>query len=259
MGGFLFDELIFGPVKSRRLGVSLGINLLPTHSKFCSYNCIYCECGWTGNRRGLKIDLPHRDEMRQLLEERLIKLKGTDLQPDSITFAGNGEPTMHPQFAGIIDDTLYLRDTFAPEATISVLSNGSMLHKHAIVESLKKIDNNLLKLDGGNEEIIKKINMPLKAFRLKDYLEQLKQFNSRLIIQSMFIRGETKGLKVDNTTEKELADWLKAIEYVNPSKVMVYTIERDTAGSGIEKVGKPELEAIVEMVRQIGIKAEMFA
>lgn len=129
MAGFLFDDMIFGPVKSRRLGKSLGINLLPTHSKACSYNCIYCECGWTGNRRGMNIELPLRADISAALEEALIRLKDTEMQPDSLTFAGNGEPTMHPEFEGIIEDTIKLRNALIPSAKVSVLSNGSMLHK----------------------------------------------------------------------------------------------------------------------------------
>ncbi len=259
MGGFLFDELIFGPVRSRRLGVSLGINLLPTHKKFCSYNCIYCECGWTGNRRGLNISLPKQGEISKLLKDRLISLKGTDLQPDSITFAGNGEPTIHPDFVAIINDTCMLRDTYTPEAKISVLSNGSMLHHHEVVEALKKVDHNILKLDGGNEAIIKKINMPLKAFRLKDYIEKLKQFNGKLTIQSMFIRGEYNGEYVDNTTDSETAEWLKAIVEVKPELVMVYTIERETAANGIIKIPEDELQLIANMVKAQGFEAEVFA
>lgn len=259
MGGFLFDELIFGPVRSRRLGVSLGINLLPTHRKFCSFNCIYCECGWTDNQDPIKMELPKQDTIKQLLENRLIELQNTDLQPNSITFAGNGEPTMHPQFAGIIDDTCRLRDAYAPEAKISVLTNGSMLHKTAVVEALKKVDNNLQKLDGGNEDIISKINMPLKAFRLHDYVEHLKQFRGNLTIQSLFLRGIINGTKVDNTTTKELNDWLKLIKQIKPERVMVYAIERDTAGDGIEKISKAELESIAAQVRAAGIDAAVFA
>ncbi len=259
MGGFLFDELIFGPVKSRRLGVSLGINLLPTHRKHCSFDCVYCECGWTPNREGLKIKLPGISEFTQALSSRLQELKGTALQPDSITFAGNGEPTMHPHFAAIIDETCRLRDEFAPGAKISVLSNGSMLHKQQVVAALKIIDNNLLKLDGGNEEIIRKINMPLKAFKLQQYVQQLKKFDGNLTIQSLFLRGQINGQYVDNTTEKELADWLGLIALIRPKLVMVYAIERETAADGIRKVERKMLEAIAERVNAIGIEAEIYA
>jgi wyosine [tRNA(Phe)-imidazoG37] synthetase (radical SAM superfamily) len=258
MGGFLFDELIFGPVKSRRLGVSLGINLLPTHRKHCSFNCVYCECGWTPHREGLKMNLPGLAEFSQSLSVRLQELKGTSLQPDSITFAGNGEPTMHPQFAAIIDETCRLRDEYAAGAKISVLSNGSMLHKPQVVAALNKIDNNLLKLDGGNEDIIRKINMPLKAFKLGTYVEQLKRFNGNLTIQSLFLQGTVNGELVDNTTEKEISDWLGLIAQIKPQLVMVYAIERDTAGEGILKVSRHVLDEIANRVVEIGIRAEVF-
>jgi wyosine [tRNA(Phe)-imidazoG37] synthetase (radical SAM superfamily) len=259
MGGFLFDDLIFGPVRSRRLGVSLGINLLPAHRKFCSFNCIYCECGWTDKPDALNMHLPQKDTVKHVLKMRLIKLRNTELQPDSITFAGNGEPTMHPEFAAIINDTCHLRDQYAPETKISVLSNGSMLHKTAVVEALKKVDNNLLKLDGGNEDIISKINLPLKAFRLEEYVQQLKQFNGNCSIQSLFLRGIVNGIQVDNTTKKEINDWLNIIKKIKPEHVMVYAIERDTAGEGIEKIPKVELETIAEKVRAAGIDAAVYA
>ncbi|MDP2237914.1 MAG: radical SAM protein [Bacteroidales bacterium] len=256
---FLFDDLIFGPVRSRRLGVSLGVNLLPTHSKFCSYNCVYCECGWTKNRNSLKIKLPEPKELNDLLEQKLIELHGTLLEPDSITFAGNGEPTLHPQFAEIIKNTLQLRDRLAPKARVSVLSNGSMLKNQVVVEALNMVDNNILKLDGGNEEIIRSINMPLKAFRLSEYIEQLKRFSGNIIIQTLFLRGSNNGKSFDNTTEEEVNSWLEKLKIVNPRSVMIYAIERDTPQADIEKISSEELESIAAKVRMAGIEADVFA
>lgn len=258
MGGFLFHDLIFGPVRSRRLGVSLGINLLPTHGKYCNFNCVYCECGWTPDEQKPGISLPDRASLCRQLEAKLNQLQHTSLQPDSLTFAGNGEPTIHPDFAGIINDTLRLRDVFAPTAKISVLSNGSMLHNKHVFEALKKIDNNIQKLDGGNEAIISRINMPRKAVKLDEYVKQLMAFNGELIIQSLFFKGMTANRHFDNTTEAEIADWLKLIERIRPKQVMVYTIERDTAGDGLEKVSQMKLEEIAQKVRQLGIKATIF-
>jgi wyosine [tRNA(Phe)-imidazoG37] synthetase (radical SAM superfamily) len=256
---FLFDDLIFGPVHSRRLGVSLGINLLPTHSKFCSYNCVYCECGWTKSRSSLKIKLPEPKELNDLLEQKLVELQGTALEPDSITFAGNGEPTLHPQFAEIIENTLQLRDRLAPKAKVSVLSNGSMLKNHEVVEALEMVDNNILKLDGGNEEIIRSINMPLKAFRLSEYIAQLKQFSGNLIIQSLFLRGSNNGKRFDNTTDEEVNSWLEKLKMINPRSVMIYAIERDTPQADIEKISPEELESIASKVRDAGFEASVFA
>ncbi len=259
MGVFLFDELIFGPVRSRRLGVSLGLNLLPTHKKICSFNCVYCECGWTGETQPETGKIPTAEEFQQALSEKLKQLQGSDLEPDSLTFAGNGEPTIHPHFSRIIDITLELRNKYAPKATVSVLTNGSMMHKKEVVDALKKIDNSLLKLDGGNEETIRTINGPAKAFNLRAYVEQLKAFDGRLVIQSLFLRGKHNDVIIDNTTEAELQAWLKLLAEIKPAKVMVYAIERDTAANDLIKIPKTELEQIAQRVRQLGFETEVFA
>lgn len=259
MSVFLFDELIFGPVRSRRLGMSLGINLLPTHSKMCTFNCIYCECGWTKNRSSLRTHLPTTSEFLQMLEEKLVRLRGTELQPDSITFAGNGEPTMHPDFPEIVGLTLQLRDAILPETKVSVLSNGSMIHVHEIAEALKKVDNNILKLDGGNEETIRAINMPLKAFKFDDYIRGLCSFNGNLIVQTLFVRGMHNGRFVDNTSAEQLNAWISNLKLVQPRYVMIYSIERDTALEGLTKVTASELESIAELVRSNHIDAEVYS
>jgi len=259
MGVFLFDDMIFGPVKSRRLGVSLGINLLPNHAKFCNFNCIYCECGWTKNKQALRMELPKAEELLIALEQKLIETNGTDTEPDSITFAGNGEPTMHPEFDVIIRETIKLRDTYASRALVSVLSNGSMLHKPNIIESLKLADNNILKLDGGTEDTIRKINMPLKAFRLHDYVNQLKRFNGKIIIQTLFVRGRFGNEIIDNTTQKEIDAWLELLQLIQPRKVMIYAIERDTPAENLEKISLAEMNRIAEQVSAKGIKSEVFA
>ncbi len=176
MAGFLFDNIVFGPVYSRRLGVSLGINLLPNNSKYCNFNCIYCECGWTEIKKGEKIILPNREELTTRLTNKLKNLKGTVNEPDTITFAGNGEPTIHPDFAGIIDDTIAIRDKFAPKAKISVLSNASMLHKPKVVKALKKIELNIQKLDSGIENTFNLINQTAKGLSFEKIVNGLLAF-----------------------------------------------------------------------------------
>ncbi len=259
MSVFLFDELIFGPVRSRRLGISLGINLLPTHRKLCTFNCIYCECGWTRNRSSLRTHLPTVDEFGEMLHSKLTQLKGTSLQPDSLTFAGNGEPTMHPDFPDIVDLTIELRNSLLPEAKVSVLSNGSMIHQPNIAAALRKVDNNILKLDGGNEEIIRAINMPLKAFKLDDYLQKLAGFNGNLILQTLFVRGFHNGKFIDNTTNQQIEAWIEKVKMVNPRYVMIYSIERDTAQEGLKKVPSAELEQIAGLLRVHHIEAEVYS
>jgi wyosine [tRNA(Phe)-imidazoG37] synthetase (radical SAM superfamily) len=259
MSVFLFDELIFGPVRSRRLGMSLGINLLPTHRKLCTFNCIYCECGWTKNRSSLRTHLPTVAEFSEMLQSKLTLLRGTALQPDSLTFAGNGEPTMHPDFPEIVDLTIQLRDAILPNAKVSVLSNGSMIHQPNIAAALQKVDNNILKLDGGSEDIIREINMPLKAFKLDDYLQKLAGFNGNLILQTLFVRGVHNGKIIDNTTPEHIEAWIEKVRQVNPRYVMIYSIERDTAQEGLVKVPANELEQIASHLRAHHIDAEVYS
>ena len=185
MSTFLFDQIIFGPVKSRRLGISLGVNLLPTDSKICSFDCIYCECGWNPKKREQKAVLPSREEVKQKMAEKLTEMVENKELPDVITFAGNGEPTLHPEFEGIIDDTIELRDKLAPQARIAVLSNSSMLLKDSIKRALLKVEDNILKLDSAFEETVKLIDCPVGRFNLNEVVENLKWFNGKLIIQPL--------------------------------------------------------------------------
>jgi len=252
MATFLFDQIIFGPIKSRRLGVSLGINLLPTDSKVCSFNCIYCECGWTPRKRIQKAILPPRALVKQKLEEKLIDMLANNELPDVITFAGNGEPTLHPEFEGIIEDAIELRNRLTPSAKIAVLSNATMLHKPAVVRALLKIEDNIQKLDSAFEETIRKIDCPALNFSLKDVVSNLKSFNGKVIIQTLFVKGIFKDQIIDNTTEEEVAEWLKLIKEIKPSQVMIYTIDRDTPATGLEKVKITDMQLIGDRVRALG-------
>jgi len=257
MATFLFDDLIFGPVKSRRLGVSLGINLLPIDNKFCTFNCVYCECGWT-DVQNKHIVLPKRDDFKQKLEVKLKELQGTENEPDSITFAGNGEPTVHPDFAAIIDDTIEARDAYAPRAKITVLSNASQLHKKSVKEVLKKVDKNIQKLDAGSNEMFQRINQPLGNLTLDRIVEKLLSFEGKLIIQTLFIRGNYNGKHIDNTTEIEILKWLDIVKKINPEYVMIYPIDRDTPAKDLVKISASELDAISKRIMDAGIKTEVY-
>ena len=257
MATFLFDQIIFGPVKSRRLGVSLGVNLLPTDSKVCSFDCIYCECGWNPKKRERKAILPTRAEVRLRMEEKLLQMQTSGELPDVITFAGNGEPTLHPEFEGIIDDTIELRDKLAPKARIAVLSNSSMLLKDSVKRALLKVEDNILKLDSAFEETVKLIDCPVGRFNLNEVVENLKWFNGKLIIQTLFVRGNHNDQRIDNATETEVSAWLKLIEKINPLQVMIYTIDRDTPAAGLEKVNIEELKQIASRVESLGIKVQV--
>jgi wyosine [tRNA(Phe)-imidazoG37] synthetase (radical SAM superfamily) len=258
MATFLFDEIIFGPVKSRRLGVSLGINLLPTKRKICNFNCIYCECGLTRNIEKELSHLPNREEVYKALESKLAELKNKKQAPDVITYAGNGEPTLHPDFPGIIDDSIILRDKYFPEAEIAVLSNATTITQPLIKDALLKADKNILKLDSAFDETIKLHNQPRVNINAKELIENLASFGGKLIIQTLFLQGEYKGKLIDNTTSEEIEAWLKAIKKINPSEVMIYTISRDTPyGDKLKKVPVTRLREIATKVEELGIRTQV--
>ncbi|WP_299584092.1 radical SAM protein [uncultured Sunxiuqinia sp.] len=257
MATFLFDEIIFGPVKSRRLGVSLGVNLLPTDSKVCSFDCIYCECGWNPKQREKKAELPSRETVSDKLRSKLKAMQTAGELPDVITFAGNGEPTLHPQFAEIIDDTIALRDEFAPDCRIAVLSNSTMIQRESVFQALLKIEDNILKLDSAIEKTVQLLDCPVGRFDLKQTIEQLKRFGNQAIIQTLFVRGEHKQQMVDNTTEEELSAWLEALLAIQPKQVMIYTIARDTPAEGLQKVSVEELNAIADRVKSAGFDVQV--
>ena len=258
MTGFLFDQLIFGPVYSRRLGISLGINLLPVNNKYCNFNCVYCECGWTEKDNGIKVVLPKRDNFKVQLENKLKELQGTVNEPDAITFAGNGEPTIHPNFAGIIDDTIEARNKYAPKAAISILSNASMLHKPAVQEALKKVDKNIQKLDSAVESTFQIINQASSGLTLNKIVDGLVLFDGKLIIQTLFLRGEYNGEIIDNTIDEEIDAWLKVLVKVNPEYVMLYPIDRGTPAKGLEKISEKELNIIAKRVNELGIDTKVY-
>ncbi len=258
MPGFLFHEVIFGPVRSRRLGLSLGINLLPLHSKYCSFNCIYCECGWTPANLAVHPEFPSRAEVSRFLEERLRRSVEENYLPDALTYAGNGEPTMHPEFAGIVDDTLSLRDKYVPHAKVSVLSNSSMIHVPAVFSALQKLDQNILKLDAGSERMFNLINNPVNHVQFSALVENLTKFKGDLMIQSMFLRGNFKGKVVDNTTKAEVDAWIGHLKVINPKMVMIYPIARATPVHNLEIIGSDELEIIADKVRQAGLKVQVY-
>jgi len=257
MAVFLFDKIIFGPVQSRRLGISLGINLLPTDSKLCNFNCIYCECGWTTNSKQLKIVFHPRKLVVEKLEETLNKMSNNNEPLDVITYAGNGEPTMHPEFEGIIEDTIKLRDAFYPKVRIVVLSNATLINKEKVFSSLMKIDDAILKLDSAFPETIELLNKPMGNFNIDKLVEKLKLFEGNLIIQTMFLKGSFEGKIVDNTTENELNAWIDLLHKIKPRQVMIYTIARDTPSPDLVKVEINELNKISERLEKEGFNVQV--
>ncbi len=259
MATFLFDRIVFGPVNSRRLGISLGINLLPSDRKWCSFNCIYCECGWTDRQPFFSGGFPSGGLVKEELKKRLILMQRQGKFPDTITFAGNGEPTIHPEFGRIISDTVELRNLFAPEAKIAVLSNGTMLDDHSVFLALKKVDQNILKVDSAREETMRLLNQPGDGFRMDRLLDNIRRFSGKFVLQTMFIKGMIGNRSFDNTSAGELHDWLKLVEDLNPEMVMVYTIARDTPLQGLQRIAASKLRDIASMVSRLGIPVQVSA
>ncbi len=255
MSTIIYPSPIFGPVHSRRLGLSLGINLLPGDGKVCSFDCIYCECGFNEAHRP-KQSFPTRETVREKLEERLQLMTAEGRLPDVLTFAGNGEPTCHPHFAEIIGDTLALRDRYCPEAKVSVLSNSTMIHRREVHDALMRVDNNILKLDTVDPQYIKKVDHPQGTYDVERIIEGMKAFHGHVIIQTMFMRGNCAGESVDNTGDEYVIPWLAAVKAIAPEKVMVYTIDRETPTEGLLKATREQLEAIKAKVEALGIACQ---
>ena len=245
----LFDTIVYGPIRSRRLGVSLGINLMPTTAKLCTFDCVYCECGW--NQAVSHPTLPTREEVREALARQLTSMNDS---LDVITFSGNGEPTLHPDFLGIIQDTCALRDMYCPTAKISVLSNSTQLGRSEIVEALLLCDNRILKLDSAIDATMRLIDQPVNPqLTLEQICQWLSYFEGDFTLQTCFLRGEYKGQVIDNTTPAELAAWYAVIERLRPKQVMIYVIDRATPLQTLSKVSAVEMEAIAAPLRDKGI------
>lgn len=254
MSTTIYPSPIFGPVKSRRLGISLGINLLPADGKICTFDCIYCECGLNATRRA-KGAMPTREEVKRALEKKLVEMKECGELPDVLTFAGNGEPTIHPHFGEIIDDTIELRNRLCPEAKVSVLTNATLITRDSVFNALKRVDNNILKLDTVDSGYISFIDRPTGHYNLDAVIERMKAFGSDAVIQTMFLKGEVDGKNVDNTGDLYVNPWIAIVKEIAPREVMIYTIDRETPVSGLLKASREELDRIVDLLAKEGIKA----
>lgn len=245
----LFDSIVYGPIRSRRLGVSLGVNLMPTTAKLCTFDCVYCECGW--NQPVSHPQLPTREQVRAALEYQLSTL---DVQPDVITFSGNGEPTLHPDFLGIIQDTCALRDQYCPHAKVSVLSNSTQLGRKDVVEALLLCDNRILKLDSAIDTTMQLIDKPVNQhLTVAQIVQWLSLFEGNFTLQTCFLRGEYEGRVIDNTTPEELSAWYQIVDILHPKQVMIYVIDRATPLQTLSKVPAEEMEAIAAPLREKGI------
>lgn len=252
----LYNSPIFGPVISRRLGVSLGVNLMPADGKLCTFDCLYCECGLNASHRP-KQRRPRREEVAEKLEAVLSQRAQDNLPLDVITFAGNGEPTLHPDFSLIINDTIALRDRYFPKAQVSVLSNATAVERQSVREALNKVDNNILKLDTVDPTYIALVDRPSGIYDVDKIVSQLAAFSGHVIIQTMFVTGEANGVSVDNTGDIYVNPWLDALARIAPQKVMIYTIDRETPVKGLQKVEPDVLDSIARRVRDLGLNVSV--
>ena len=245
----LFDSIVYGPIHSRRLGVSLGMNLMPATAKLCTFDCVYCECGW--NQPVSRPVLPTRQQVREALASTLSILNAP---LDVITFSGNGEPTLHPDFLGIIQDTCALRNQYAPNAKISVLSNSTQLGRSDVVDALHLCDNRILKLDSAIDTTMQLIDKPVNPNLTVEQIAQwLSLFDGDFTLQTCFLRGEYNGLTIDNTTPEELSAWYAMVKRLHPKQVMIYVIDRATPLQTLSKVPPHEMQAIAAPLREQGI------
>lgn len=253
----LFHDTIFGPIHSRRLGTSLGVNLMPRDGKVCSFDCLYCEAGFNAQGPG-KSGLPSREEVARLLEQKLSDMHSRGDRLDVITFSGNGEPTLHPDFEGVIDDTIRLRDKYYPEVRISVLSNSTRLDRPDVCRALRRIDNNILKLDSAIDGTVRMIDRPNDPnYTVAHVIDRLAAFGPGCIVQTMMLRGSYNGKQIDNTTPEEIDALCRAYQLIRPKSVMLYSIDRRTPAQQLEKVPHDELEAIADRFRACGIEVSV--
>ena len=247
-----FDEIVFGPIYSRRLGSSLGVNLLPSVGKLCNFDCVYCECGWNRDGKSDKV-FPKLADIEAALEDKMSKAAEEGIGVDSITFSGNGEPTMHPEFSKVIDITLKLRDKYFPEAKVSVLSNATLIGRKDVADALMRVDNPILKIDASSDELIGKINKPVGSYRLAEVVENLKGFGGNFILQTMFLKSPD----FDTAAPGALEKWMDIVRTLRPREVMVYTIDRETPDKSLGKYTVDQMQALVQPLIDEGFKIQI--
>lgn len=255
----LFENIIIGPIHSRRLGNSLGINLLPLKRKFCTYDCIYCECGWNEETIGNKVDLPSYDDVSEQLRRRISELKAEGVSVDSFTFAGNGEPTLHPDFPKVVDLVVEMRNEHYPNAVITLLTNATQLSRPEIYEALMKLDNPVLKLDAGTMAMRNNINKPTaEKYSFDELVNNLIRFGNRGIIQTLLLRGTNDGKTISNVSDEDFGEYIKLLKKIGPKYVMLYAIDRTTPEKNLEKLTVDELEFYAQQIRNEGIDVKVY-
>ncbi len=257
----IYPSPIFGPIKSRRLGVSLGINAMPGDGKWCSFDCLYCECGLNKDHR-TNTPLPTPEEIHQRLEETLKDMQAKGEGPDVLTFSGNGEPTLHPKFNEIVDKVVKLRDKYFPQAKISVLSNSTQLHRPDVRRALMKVDNAIMKLDTVSMDYINLVDRPAGHYDINAIVNHLTEMNGHAIVQTIFIKGSIEDeqgniVSVDNCKDKYILPYIETLKKIRPRQVMIYTLDREWPVQGLEKVDRHTMDCIGEKIRQAGFDTQV--
>ena len=254
----LFENIVVGPIHSRRFGTSLGVNVLPTKKKYCSFNCIYCECGWNEVDTRTKVPFNDRNRIKSELELWCKKNNENErAKVDSITFSGNGEPTLHPEILGIVEDVIEIRNKYIPQAKVTILTNSTMLKNHNVWQALHLIDNPLLKIDAGTEYMYNLISKPVNA-TFEEIKSNIIRFGNHCVIQTMLLRGENDDEKIDNTIDEVFLPYLDIVNLTKPREVMLYSLDRIPPAKQLIKVEKEELEIFADKIRQLGIKASAY-
>ena len=246
------EELVFGPIHSRRLGSSLGINLLPRKGKLCDFDCIYCECGWNSEGHGDKV-LPSAEELRAALSGKLRECHDSGVRIDSVTFSGDGEPTLNPDFPEIVDITIALRDKYCPLAKVSVLSNATRVCRKDVFEALEKVDNPIMKLDAPTDELARIINQPQCDYHVETIVNDLMKFNGNFVLQTMFLKSDG----FDSSSPEVAGAWMKIVRRLRPREIMVYTIDRETPAAGLQKFSAEEMKEIVKPLIEEGFSVQI--
>lgn len=248
-----FDEIVFGPIKSRRLGSSLGVNLLPGSGKICNFDCIYCECGWNKDGR-TNASMPSFEDVSAALEQKITTLSLSREKVDSITFSGNGEPSLHPDFPAIIDRTIELRDRYFPSAKISVLSNATMTHLESVRMALMKVDNPILKIDAGTDRGVRAVNKCNSDYSLTKIVENLSHFNGEFILQTMFLKSKT----FDSADLGSLSSWFDIVRKLKPRQIMAYSLDRETPDKELRSYSKEEMRDILQPIINEGYHVDIY-
>ena len=247
-----FDDIVFGPIFSRRLGSSLGVNILPSKGKLCNFDCVYCECGW--NKDGVADRrFPTFEEIVTAFEDKMSSLSAEGTKVDSITFSGNGEPTMHPDFPKIVDAVLDCRDRFVPQAKVSVLSNACLVGRPSVADALKRVDNPILKIDASSDALVRQINKPVGHYSLDDIVKALKEFDGNFILQTMFLKSPD----FDTAAPQSLQRWMEIVRELRPREIMVYTIDRETPDKSLGKYTVEEMTSLVQPLLDEGYKIQI--